>query len=163
MDSERVTVYRASELCGVSRDKIKRLIREGLVKKGQDNKISLSELRAALKAEEEAREELTGLDEKIKQATLKYREEKAKMAELERRLKEGKLIEISAVERLLYAIAMTLKKQILSWREKFFNVIVPYIPESAHRDVARVIDESIDELLDTFASNAKHKPECTTE
>jgi len=153
MNDIRVSVYKAAQLCGVSRNKILRFIREGLVKRGKDNKISLLEVQAALKAEEELqfKSDSEDLNARMKRALVIYREEKAKLTQIKRMQEEGRLVDRDEVRRMLSELGLAMRNKLLGWGNK----LPPLLEKKGRAKIAEILEAEIRELLEELSSEGQ--------
>lgn len=142
----------------VSNRKIKRLIRDGLLKVNSKNKISWCRLKSILDAElsekiDKIKEE-QDYGELLKRANAKYRQEKARLAELERRKKEGELISISEVRKLFAEIGTVLRTQLDAAEEKLASQISPLVARRNQKKARVIIKVWKKDLFNMFYENS---------
>lgn len=142
----------------ISNRKIKRLIRDGLLKVNSKNQINWYRLKSILDAELSEKtskiEQEQDYAELLKRANAKYREEKARLAELERRKKEGELISVADVRKLLTEIGTVLRTQLEAAEEKLASQISPFITKRNQKKARTVIKEWKNEVFNMFYSNS---------
>jgi phage terminase Nu1 subunit (DNA packaging protein) len=158
MKDKWLSQSQAAKEFGISRSKIRRLLRDGLISLNKQGKISYLRLKAALEAEEKAQETnqevLADLNLRLKMAMAIYREEKAKMVEIERKRKEGELVPVDAVAQAWCERALTVKNQLLSWISK----LPPLLERKSKQKIAQILKEQIDEVLEALYQNGEYTP-----
>ncbi len=154
-----ITVNKAAIINKVSNTKIRRLIRDGLIRTNKEGKVLDTEVKKVLEMEriekQKRHEENIELDNQIKMATAKYKEEKAKLAELKRLKEEGKLLDLEEVKHVFITIALTMRNQILSWKTKLVPLLKPLLKANKEKECAKIIHEQIDELLENLHNEEK--------
>ena len=152
-----VSIYKASKIFKVSRNKIKRLIRDDLIQKNKDGKILVNDVKNALELDKQIKEEKLRkkLEYKriIDEATSKYKSERAKLMELQRKEKEGILIDKREVEKILVEIGYKFKKKLLSWRSK----LPPILINKTRKEIDKILSDEVDELMEYVFPEGFHK------
>jgi len=142
----------------ISRSKIRRMLRDGLISLNKKGKLSYLRLKAALEAEkislESGQEALADLNLRLKMAMALYREEKAKMVELERKRKEGEYVPVEEVSRAWCERALTVKNQLLSWVSK----LPPLLERKGKTQISKILKVQIDELLEALYQHGSYTP-----
>jgi len=155
MEDKWLSQNQAAKLFKISRSKIQRMLRDGLISLNKNGKISYLKLKAALEAEREAEEtkqrSLSELNMRLKMAQVKYREEKARLAELERKAKEGELVPVEQVIKEWGEKALTIKSILLSWTNK----LPPLLEKKSKSKIKEILDEQVREILEVLSQGVE--------
>lgn len=137
MKDKWISITKAAEIFGVSRDKIKRLIRDGLIGVNEAGRICFDQIKDALTEDKK-------LKERFKRSMLIYRRERAKLAELKRKELEGKLIRVDKVINTWGRVALSIKKKLLLWPSK----LPPLLEGKNRTEIAKIFDQELKDIFE---------------